>query len=55
MVCQLRVPAQSQNGDVTVECVPVNEVEMDEMWSFAGTNPGSIGYGEQQTIIQASL
>jgi IS1 family transposase/transposase-like protein len=25
-----------RNGDITVEVVPVNEVEMDEMWSFAG-------------------
>ena len=25
-----------RNGDITVEIVPVNEVEMDEMWSFVG-------------------
>jgi hypothetical protein len=25
-----------RNGGITVEFVPVNEVEMDEMWSFVG-------------------
>jgi IS1 family transposase len=25
-----------RNGDITVEFVSVNEVEMDEMWSFVG-------------------
>jgi insertion element IS1 protein InsB len=25
-----------QNGDITVEFVPVNEVKTDEMWSFVG-------------------
>jgi hypothetical protein len=55
MVCQLRLPEQPGEGDIKVEPVTVNEAETDKMWSFAGTNPGSIGCGGQQTIIRGNL
>jgi hypothetical protein len=29
-----------QNGGIMVEIVPVNEVEMDEKWRFAGDKSG---------------